>query len=91
MKLKPSATHSREGPSELLFNALQSLLFVPEAAVKGKALGCALPGPGAKGAHPASARSCVGMPQTCGLKSSSVRGDMGPWAGTAPGRGLLQS
>lgn len=44
-ELKPSAIHSREGPSKLLFTAFQSL----QAAVKGKALGCALPRPGVKG------------------------------------------
>lgn len=55
-----------------------------------EALGCALPRPGVKGRpHPASGRSCVGMPQTRGLKSPLVGGDMGPWAGTAPGRGAL--
>lgn len=48
-----------------------------QAAVKGEALGCALPRPGVK-------RSYVGMPQTRGLKSPSVGGT---WA---PGRELLQ-
>lgn len=50
-----------------------------------EALGCALPRPGVKGRpHPASGRSCVGMPQTRGLKSPLVGGT---WA---PGRELLQ-